>query len=143
MTTLIIVILVVSACVFFYKYTAHKPIKAKYGYKQTQDHQQHLKRMADSGHFWAVALVFKNRLQCCTEIRALEDKKFSLNAAPPLPLQDCGYKECHCRYIGLVDHRKAQQRCSSIRRQAIRFEKTSDRRSHLERRENTWGYHAA
>ncbi|MBQ0725451.1 MAG: hypothetical protein KBT50_08295 [Cycloclasticus sp.] len=127
----------------YYKYTARKAVKVKRYPKQAIDHRQHLKKMADSGHFWAIALSYKNKVQCCSEIRALENKKFSLNAVPPLPLQECTNKECRCRYIGLVDHRKAQQRCSSIRRQVIRFVETSDRRSHIERRSNTWGYHAA
>jgi hypothetical protein len=143
MTTLIIVILVTGACVFYYKYTARKAVKAKRSPKQTIDHRRHLKRMADSGHFWALTLVYKNKVQCCSEVRALENKNFPFNAAPPLPLQECAYKACHCRYIGLVEHRKAQQRCSHSRRQAIRFEETSDRRSNLERRANTWSNHAA
>jgi len=143
MTMLIIVILIASACGLYYKYTARKAVKVKLGHKQTIDHRQHLKKMADSGHFWAVALAYKNKVQCCSGIRALEDKKFPLNAAPPLPLQDCAYKDCHCHYIGLVDHRKAQQRGSPIRRQTVRFEEASDRRSYLDRRSNVWANHAA
>ncbi len=46
----------------------------------------------------------------CAAARALHDKRFLSDEAPPLPLKECDAGECRCRYEHHSDRRKEEDR---------------------------------
>ena len=74
----------------------------------------------------------------CHASARLAGRKFPIDEAPRLPTLGCDAPACRCRYIGLLDQRKADRRVTPDRRQSLRLGK--DRRSGEDRRKdaNRW-----
>lgn len=51
------------------------------------------------------AVSVKSYGEGCTEIEAINGKRFLSEDAPLLPLQDCSLAKCNCRYSHLTDRR--------------------------------------
>jgi hypothetical protein len=73
----------------------------------------------------------------CDRARRLANRIFTLAEAPTVPLQDCGRSDCRCSYERIAERRKGERRTRTDRRDEIRFEKKSDRRSGKDRRKNS------
>lgn len=135
---LIFIILVISAF-FYYNYKnllkmqsqASSPIELQ---------QQRLQSMIDSKKYWGFYIDFIHKAMCCEAVLALNKKTFPIYSVPSLPLDVCSKYKCNCRHAGLVEKRKPlhQRRKVYDRRNAIRFEEVSDRRSHMDRRSINW-----
>jgi len=134
-----ILLIVVISVFFYYKNkNSHKgslalntPIKVQ---------QQKLQSMIDSKKYWGFNIDFVNEHQCCEAARVVAKKPFPINSVPALPLDNCTKSICHCRHAGLVEKRQPlhQRRKTNDRRDNIRFEEVSDRRSHRDRRSDNW-----
>jgi hypothetical protein len=74
----------------------------------------------------------------CRASARLAGRKFPIDEAPQLPTMGCDAPACRCRYIGLLDQRKADRRVIPDRRQSLRM--GEDRRSGEDRRKdaNRW-----
>ncbi len=59
----------------------------------------------------------------------LDGRRFTRAAAIPLPMPGCSIVGCACRYEPVANLRRGERRTDSERRDAVRFEATSDRRS--------------
>lgn len=49
-------------------------------------------------------------LMCCQAASELTDQVFLAREAPRLPLDDCGEKDCKCKYVHLEDRRSGGDR---------------------------------
>jgi len=135
----VILLILVISVFFYYKnktltkttLPASDPIKIQ---------QQRIQSMIDSKKYWGFYINFIDKKQCCEAVLALNKKPFPINSVPALPLDDCSKNMCDCKHVGLVEKRKSlyQRRKTNDRRNAIRFEEISDRRSHMDRRSDNW-----
>jgi len=135
----VILLILVISVFFYYKnktltkttLPASDPIKIQ---------QQRIQSMIDSKKYWGFYINFIDKKQCCEAVLALNKKQFPINSVPALPLDDCPKNKCDCKHVGLVEKRKPlyQRRKTNDRRNAIRFEEISDRRSHMDRRSDNW-----
>lgn len=94
---------------------------------------------------WGVRIAAPAKERACSQVRPLLGKEFAMAERPLLPLPDCPYRHrCECRYVPLLDKRKAERRSGKERREAQRFEQDKPpRRSGKDRRkiEVDWDSH--
>jgi hypothetical protein len=64
----------------------------------------------DSGAFHAVAIKYSEN--ACDAAKAMTGRRFLSNAAPRLPLPDCNFLECGCKFAHYDDRRKVRDRRS-------------------------------
>jgi hypothetical protein len=64
----------------------------------------------DSGKFHAVAIKYSEH--ACDAAKALTGRRFLSNAAPRLPLPECDYPDCNCRFAHFDDRRAGRDRRS-------------------------------
>lgn len=62
----------------------------------------------DSGKFHAVAIKYSE--YACDAAKALTGRRFLSNAAPRLPLPECDYPDCNCRFAHFSDRRTNKDR---------------------------------
>lgn len=131
-------------CFYYYKNkSSAQKIKSTH-YSNTLTHQkERLKAIISSGRYWGLKIIHPSETACCNAVQQLQDKKFPINSVPALPLQDCTQKHCNCKHAGLVERRApdSPRRQQQDRRDEIRFEEISDRRSHADRRSDIWFHH--
>jgi hypothetical protein len=87
----------------------------------------------------AFKLHVPNVESACEQARNNADKTFAAADASKLPQLQCGIN-CQCYYERITERRKGPRRVAAERRDMIRFEKKSDRRSGKDRRKGSgWG----
>lgn len=95
-----------------------------------------LHRLQQSPLFWGVTV--ESHCRASSHLAGLE---FSFDHAPPLPVTGCDAAHCVCRYVGLADRRKMQERRHGAdRRDGLRMH-ADDRRINRPRRQadlNLW-----
>ena len=64
----------------------------------------------DSGTFHAVAIKYSEN--ACDAAKALTGRRFLSSAAPRLPLPECDFLECRCKFVHYNDRRKDRNRRS-------------------------------
>ncbi len=64
----------------------------------------------ETGKFHAVALKYSEN--ACDAAKALTGRRFLSNAAPRLPLPNCDYPNCSCRFAHFDDRRTGRDRRS-------------------------------
>ena len=64
----------------------------------------------DSGTFHAVAIKYSEN--ACDAAKAMSGRRFLSTAAPRLPLADCDFPECQCKFAHYDDRRKGRDRRS-------------------------------
>jgi len=64
----------------------------------------------DSGTFHAVAIKYSE--DACDAAKAMTGRRFLSSAAPRLPLPDCDFLECSCKFAHYDDRRKGRDRRS-------------------------------
>ncbi len=64
----------------------------------------------DSGAFHAVAIKYSEN--ACDAAKAMTGRRFLSNAAPHLPLPECDFPECRCKFAHYDDRRKGRDRRS-------------------------------
>ena len=83
---------------------------------------------------WGVRIAAEKE-KTCPPVRSFLGREYPMAERPRLPLADCPYPHrCECRYVPLMDRRKAQRRLGVDRRGAQRFE--TERRSGKDRRKD-------
>ncbi len=60
--------------------------------------------------FHAVAIKYSSN--ACDAAKALTGRRFLSTAAPKLPLAECNFAECHCKFAHYKDRRKGSERRS-------------------------------
>jgi hypothetical protein len=70
-------------------------------------------RPRDSGKFHAVAIKYSEH--ACNAAKALTGRRFLSQSAPRLPLPECDYPECNCRFTHFDDRRTGHDRRSPFR----------------------------
>ena len=94
---------------------------------------------------WGVRIAAAAKERACPQVRPLLGKEFPIAERPLLPLPNCPYRHrCECRYVPLLDQRKAERRSGKERRDAQRYEQENPpRRSGKDRRkiEVDWDTH--
>lgn len=136
------IVAIIAAAFFFYKKkTSAEAAKPRHTPIETQ--QEHVQSLIDSKRFWGFYIDYPDEAQCCQAVLGLNKKQFPINSVPALPLEGCSQPGCHCKHAGLVEKRKPRQqrRKTNDRRDDIRFEEVSDRRSHMDRRSDNWVNH--
>ena len=68
------------------------------------------RRLKETGKFHAVALKYSEN--ACDAAKALTGRRFLSTAAPRLPLPDCDYPGCDCRFAHFDDRRTGRDRRS-------------------------------
>lgn len=141
MNIMLIVVLVATVLLFFYfkkplKSGATTPTKTK-----SPDQKTRLQSLIDSEKYFGITIDCVNEARCCPAALQLKNEGFTFNDAPILPLDGCTVSTCCCKYIGLKNKRNFHRRENIQRREEIRFEESSDRRSHNEQRSNVWFTH--
>jgi len=134
----ILLIVVISAFFYYKNKQSHEVSRALNTPIKIQ--QQKLQSMIDSKRYWGFNIDFVNESLCCEAVREVAKKPFPINSVPALPLDNCTKSICRCKHAGLVEKRQPlhQRRKTNDRRDSIRFEEVSDRRSHRDRRSNNW-----
>lgn len=74
------------------------------------DEIQSTSKAKDTGKFHAVALKYSEN--ACDAAKALTGRRFLSTAAPRLPLPDCDYPDCNCRFAHFNDRRTGHDRRS-------------------------------
>lgn len=76
----------------------------------------------------------------CEFGRRAHGRRIEVEIGAELPSHRCGMTECHCHYRPIDDKRGAERRSGDERRDALRLEIRSDRRSTIKPRRhlNTW-----
>ncbi|MCJ7592138.1 MAG: hypothetical protein MUO51_12375 [Woeseiaceae bacterium] len=64
----------------------------------------------NTGKFHAVALKYTEN--ACDAAKAMTGRRFLSNAAPRLPLPECNFPECNCRFAHYDDRRAGRDRRS-------------------------------
>ena len=64
----------------------------------------------DSGTFHAVAIKYSEN--ACDAAKAMTGRRFLSSAAPRLPLPECDFLECRCKFAHYDDRRKGRNRRS-------------------------------
>lgn len=64
----------------------------------------------DSGAFHAIAIKYSEN--ACDAAKAMTGRRFLSNAAPHLPLPECDFLECQCKFAHYDDRRKGRDRRS-------------------------------
>ena len=95
-----------------------------------------LHRLRQSPLFWGVTI--ESHCRASSHLAGLE---FSFEQVPPLPVAGCDAANCICRYVGLAERRKTQDRRDGVdRRDSLRMN-ADDRRIDRPRRQadlNLW-----
>ena len=78
--------------------------------KATEEIERSTRKPKDSGKFHAVAIKYSEH--ACDAAKALTGRRFLSNAAPRLPLPDCDYPDCDCRFSHFSDRRTGRDRRS-------------------------------
>ena len=138
MNIMLIAVLVATVLLFFY---FKKSLKSSATKTKSPDKQTRLQSLIDSGEYFGLTIDYVNEAQCCPRALYLKNEVFSFNNVPILPLDGCTKSTCRCKYIGLKNKRKLHRRETIQRREKIRLEETSDRRSHNDQRSNVWFKH--
>jgi hypothetical protein len=90
---------------------------------------------------WGKRLVVDDPSACRTA-RILAGQSFTLDRLPGLPLKDCTYGACRCRFEPVAERRSGDERREGReRREDIRFDAGQDRRTGKQRRKEdyyTW-----
>lgn len=74
----------------------------------------------------------------CPAVRHIESIWYADSDCPPLPLDTCGHPQtCRCTWIRVLDRRITHRRVHPDRRDSVRFEEKSDRRTGLDRRKDS------
>jgi hypothetical protein len=91
-----------------------------------------------------VALTLRVRtVDCaCDRARRSADRTFAIADAPKLPFADCERIDCRCTYERVANRRKGERRTGPDRRDGIRFEMKSGRRSGKDRRKANGGWNS-
>ncbi|AGS40536.1 MAG: hypothetical protein COA48_00910 [Cycloclasticus sp.] len=133
-----ILLLLVASALFYYKNkkklrASNSPIKLQ---------QQRIQTMINSKRYWGFYIDCATEINCCEAALKLLKKPLPINCVPELPLDNCSKNRCPCKHVGLIQKRKLlyQRRKKTDRRNMIRFEEISDRRSNIDRRSNNWGW---
>jgi PLD-like domain len=71
---------------------------------------QATRKPKDSGKFHAVAIKYSEN--ACNAAKALTGRRFLSSAAPRLPLPECDYPNCNCRFVHFTDRRAGRDRRS-------------------------------
>jgi len=145
MAMLLIVLLLASGFLFYYyknNSSTQKTKSTRHSNTLTRQ-KERLQAIISSGRYWGLKINYPSEAPCCDAVQQLQDKKFPINSVPALPLQNCTQTHCYCKHAGLVERRApdSPRRQQQNRREAIRFEETSDRRSHNDRRSGIWFHH--
>jgi hypothetical protein len=74
------------------------------------DQAKPIRKPKDSGKFHAVALKYAE--DSCDAAKALTGRRFLSSAAPRLPLPECDYPDCSCRFTHYDDRRAGRDRRS-------------------------------
>ncbi|MDH5499989.1 MAG: hypothetical protein OEY72_02685 [Gammaproteobacteria bacterium] len=74
------------------------------------DDTRSVRKPKDSGRFHAVAIKYSEH--ACNAAKALTGRRFLSNAAPRLPLPECDYPDCNCRFAHFNDRRNGHDRRS-------------------------------
>lgn len=64
----------------------------------------------DSGTYHAVAIKYSEN--ACDAAKAMTGRRFLSSAAPRLPLPECDFPECRCKFAHYDDRRKGRDRRS-------------------------------
>lgn len=73
----------------------------------------------------------------------LHNRRYRTDEAVALPAVGCNLADCRCRYEPVTDSRRRERRFRDDRRNAIRFESRTDRRTRQERRNNDVWQHGS
>ncbi len=74
------------------------------------DETKSTRKPRDSGKFHAVAIKYSEH--ACDAAKALTGRRFLSSAAPRLPLPECDYPDCNCRFAHFNDRRTGHDRRS-------------------------------
>ncbi|MEH6503225.1 MAG: hypothetical protein V7682_04905 [Cycloclasticus sp.] len=141
MNIMLIVVLLATVLLFFYFKKLRGSSDTKPTKTKSPDQQTRLQSLIESGEYFGLTIDYVNQAQCCPRALHLKNEVFSFNNVPILPLDGCTKNTCRCKYIGLKNKRNFHRRENIQRREEIRFEESSDRRSHNEQRSNVWFTH--
>lgn len=102
---------------------------------------QSTRKLTETGKFHAVALKYTEN--ACDAAKALTGRRYLSNAAPRLPLPNCDYPNCSCRFAHFDDRRTGRDRRSPFA-PATATGNTGiheqERRERTDRRKNTDDY---
>lgn len=135
----LILFMVVILLIFFYKNKRSSRFK-KTANSPLEQQRQRLQSLIDSKKYWGFYIDYIDPSRCCEAVLTLDKKPFPINSVPALPLDNCTKSRCFCKHTGLPEKRRTQHHRRKVndRRNAIRFEEISDRRSHMDRRSDNW-----
>jgi hypothetical protein len=99
-----------------------------------------LQKLRNSKLFWGVRIDHPG----CPAAQALQDRHYTFEEAPELPVPGCDTAHCTCQFKGLRERRSKVRRTHEDRRNEIRFDKDHpERRSPGgRRRSDKWGNHS-
>jgi len=145
MLTMLISLAIVAA-VLFYFYQKNSPKRQPnraHSSSTALNQNEKLQSIIASGKYWGLSITPTQNTTSCSAALQLKNKQFPINSVPTLPLQNCSQNHCYCKHTGLLEKRSSNssRRLRHDRREAIRFEEISDRRSHTDRRSNIWFHH--
>lgn len=141
-----LILLTILAAALFYWYQKNTPSNTSHKSHQNSkpiSQYERLQTIISSGKYWGLKISPSKNKQCCPAVLELENKPFPINSVPSLPLQNCNQNHCYCQHAGLLEkrHDRSSRRLKNDRREAIRFEEITDRRSHTDRRSAIWFNH--
>ncbi len=99
-----------------------------------------LEKLKSSNFFWGVKIDHPG----CPAAQKLQDRHFTFDEAPELPVPGCDSSDCTCQFKGLRDRRTGVRRTHEDRRDEVRFDKDHpERRSPKgRRRSDKWNNHS-
>lgn len=135
-----LILLLLVVLVFFYYITKNTSESLFRQSSSKKNPKKALKPKIHSRKFCGFFIDYPDETKCCDAVLRLNKKPFPINSVPVVPLDKCSEHFCFCTQVGLVEKRTPfhQRRKSKDRRDAIRFQEVSDRRSHLDRRSDKW-----
>lgn len=82
--------------------------------------------------------MIKLQPSCCAAARRIESAWYPDAHAPVLPLSGCDHPDsCKCQWMRVLDRRMTHRRVHPDRREDIRFQENTDRRSRHDRRKDS------
>ncbi len=99
-----------------------------------------LDKLRNNKMFWGVRIGHPG----CAAAQALQDRQYSFDEAPELPVPGCDSAHCTCQFLGLRERRTHPRRTHEDRRSEIRFDPDHpERRSPKgRRRSDKWNNHS-
>jgi hypothetical protein len=124
MNVAVIVIVYVAAVILLLKPWSRSPSKTRPQRSPVHDPYRSVSLACDS--------------ESCQEVALVDGRRFLVDDAPDIPLQQCAERTCSCRYVHHADRRGVTDRRLVAQAQRAEAGETSERRDPRGRRKSDW-----